>query len=245
MRNISLTGEAAARADGAGQASHSDPSSPQTEAKKPQEVTSAAGALAGGSSPPASAAGVPTGGSIPQPAEAALVTRMPREGESLSDFMADAPIVAEAPDGPVLEGKLSTIQLSVLREVMAGKSIMAASKSTRVARSTIYKWQSEDPDYIAALNAWKRQTDESIRNRLLAMADRAVTAINNALLSCDTKAAVSLLKGLGMFSPVKHGSADAKSAEDELKLNRLESETQVKEQYRAKTERLKKAERGW
>jgi hypothetical protein len=207
------------------------------EAKKPQEVSAAL-------TPAAGAAGGSTGGNSSS-GEVALVTRVPRKEKSLRDFMADAPIVAEAPDGPVLEGKLSTIQLSVLREVMAGKSIMAASRSTRVARSTIYKWQSEDPDYIAALNAWKRQTDESIRNRLLAMADRAVTAINNALLSCDTKAAVSLLKGLGMFSPVNHGSADAKSVEDELKLNRLESETQVKEQYRIKTERLKKAERGW
>jgi hypothetical protein len=157
MDNKSLTGEASARADGAGQASHSVSSLPQAEAKEPQEVGAAA-------TPPEGAAGALAGGSSPPASEAAVVTRMPRKGESLSDYMADAPMVADAPDGPVLEGKLSAGQFSVLREIMAGKSIAAAAKSTRVSRSTIYRWQSEDANYIAALNAWKRQTDESIRS---------------------------------------------------------------------------------
>jgi len=152
---------------------------------------------------------------------------MPREGESLSDFMADAPIVAEAPDGPVLEGKLSPGQLSVLREIMAGKSIAAAAKNTRVSRSTIYRWQSEDANYIAALNAWKRQMDESVRNRLVALADRAVTAINNALLTCDAKTAMSLLKGLGMLSAVKHGETDVEVVKRNVKLQDWENRARM------------------
>ena len=219
MDNIYLTGEAAARAAGAGQASHSGSSLPHAEAKKPQEVSAAL-------TPPVSAAGVPTGGSSTHVSDA-VVTRMPRKGESLSDYMADAPIVADAPDGPVLEAKLSPGQLSVLREIMAGKSIMAAAKSTRVSRSTIYRWQSEDANYIAALNAWKRQMDESVRHRLVALADRAVTALNNALLTCDAKTAVSLLKGLGMLSPVKHGETDVEVVKRSLKLQEWENRARI------------------
>ena len=233
MDNISLTGEAAAQA---GPASQDQSISPQVEAQKPQEVTAIP-------KPPDSAAGVATGESD----ESELI-RFRRKGESLGEYMADAPIVADAPDEPVLQSKLSPGQMSVLREMMAGKSVAAASKVTRVSRSTIYRWQSEDPQFIAALNAWKRQTDESIRNRLLALGDRAVTALNNALLTCDAKAAVSVLKGLGMLSPVKHGSPDAKVVEAELNLSRMETQAQIKEQTKATTQRLEKAERaerGW
>ena len=232
MDNISLTGGAVAQASGAGQAPHSNPVSPQAEAQKPQEVTAIP--------TPSDAAGVPTGGS-----DESELMRVRRKGESLGEYMADAPIVADAPDEPVLQSKLSPGQASVLREMMAGKSVAAASKVTRVSRSTIYRWQSEDPQFIAALNAWKRQTDESIRNRLLALGDRAVTALNNALLTCDAKTAMSVLKGLGMLSPAKHGSPDVKVVEEELKLSRMEAETQIKEQQRAKKDRLEKAIRGW
>jgi hypothetical protein len=60
------------------------------EAKEPQEVGAAGGVLGAGNSAAA--------------ADVAVATRMLRKGESLSDYMADAPIVADVPDGLVLEG---------------------------------------------------------------------------------------------------------------------------------------------
>jgi len=88
---------------------------------------------------------------------------------------------------PAMLDELSPQQTRVLAEISVGKSITAAAASAGVNRMTIYRWQRNDANYRAALNAWRRQTADSVRHRLLAMADRAVAAISNALSDADAQ----------------------------------------------------------
>lgn len=158
----------------------------------------------------------------------AIVMKEPNQ--PLGEFMADAPITSEPPTVPVIEGKLTPEQAKVLQQIMSGKSIVSAAQTAGVSRSTVYRWQSDDPHYIAALNAWKQQTQESVRNRLLAMSDRAVVAINNALLTCDARTAMSLLKGLGLLSPVQQSSPDPDLVRRQIELDTWRGTVQLDEQ---------------
>ena len=133
----------------------------------------------------------------------------PKVEPPLGELMANAPIVVRnTDDGPPIEEKLSTEQAAVLRAIMNGKTLSDAAKAGGVTRATVYRWQRQNPQYIAALNAWQQQTTDSARNRLLAMADKAVVAVHSALLSCDSRTAMSLLKNLGILHPPTPGSGD-------------------------------------
>jgi DNA-binding phage protein len=140
--------------------------------------------------------------------------------QPLADYMADAPVTSEPTCNPLIEDKLSQSQMQVLQAIMAGKSISAAAASAGVSRSSVYRWQNDDANYIAALNAWKQQTEDSVRHRLLAMADRAVIAINNALLTCDARVGFALLKGMGLLAPPQKSSADPAIVAKQLQLKR-------------------------
>jgi len=159
--------------------------------------------------------------------------------QPLGDYMADAPVTSEPPCNPLIDDKLSPPQTQVLKAIMAGKSISAAAESAGVSRSSVYRWQNDDPNYIAALSAWRQQTEDSVRHRLLAMADRAVVAINNALLSCDHKAGFALLKAMGLLTPPQKSSADPAIVAKQLDIKRQRTACRQAEQ----TEKVKKRAR--
>ena len=129
-------------------------------------------------------------------------SNLPKVEPPLGELMADAPIVIRnTDDGPPIEEKLSTEQAAVLSRHHERQNPLRRRQSRRRHPRTVYRWQRQNPQYIAALNAWQQQTTDSARNRLLAMADKAVVAVHSALLSCDARTAMSLLKNLGILQP--------------------------------------------
>jgi len=70
-----------------------------------------------------------------------------------------------------------------------------------VSRSTIYNWLRHDPVFLAAYNQWHDEIAETTRSRVAMLSDKAVGALDKALEAGDAKAALQLLKGLGMIRP--------------------------------------------
>jgi hypothetical protein len=60
-----------------------------------------------------------------------------------------------------------------------------AAQSIGIDRSTLYRWQ-QDPDFRAALSDARRELSSAYTLRLLAIADKAVAALDRALTTGDS-----------------------------------------------------------
>lgn len=72
--------------------------------------------------------------------------------------------------------------------------------------------------FQAAVNGARRELQDAVNRRLLAVAERAMTNVAEAVEQGDLRASLSVLKGLGVFGghPPSVGSDDPKVlAEDE------------------------------
>ena len=78
-----------------------------------------------------------------------------------------------------------------------------------MARSTIYEWLRHDPVFQAAYNQWHEAMKESCRSRLKMMLDKATSAVEKALEAGDAKAAMALLKGMGMIEKEDERNTEA------------------------------------
>src|SRR6185437_4848455 len=58
---------------------------------------------------------------------------------------------------PQIKG-LSIAQKSALAALIAGKGPHQAARMAGVDRSTLYRWRTNDFDFMAALNAWRQQS---------------------------------------------------------------------------------------
>jgi len=103
---------------------------------------------------------------------------------------------------------LATEQQVVLEGLVVGKSVTEISQSAGVGRATIYRWM-KDPTFRAAFNQWHEQMLESGRSRLLMMVDKAANSLEKALEAGDAKAALELLRGMGVLRPRPIGPTDA------------------------------------
>jgi len=119
----------------------------------------------------------------------------------------DRSLVAKRDQSPV--GKLATSQQTALELMVTGKSITQTAREAGVARSTIYEWLRHDPVFQAAYNQWHDQLEESCRSRLMTLTDKATDAIEKALENGDSRAALQLLKGMGLIRPKAVGPTDA------------------------------------
>jgi transposase-like protein len=127
-----------------------------------------------------------------------------------------ADIVARKSDGSLAAnkvqeptGRLGTQQQTALELMVTGKSITQTAREAGVARSTIYEWLRHDPVFQAAYNQWHDQLEEGCRSRLLTLTDKATDAIEKALENGDARAALQLLKGMGMIRHKIVGPTDA------------------------------------
>lgn len=107
----------------------------------------------------------------------------------------------EADEEVPFEG-LSEVQINVLRRVMNGADISHAAVWAGVNRGTIHRWH-KNPRFAAVLDAWKQRTREVTRNQLVALSERCVHVLSDALDRDDARVAMSLLKHLGMLTPIE------------------------------------------
>jgi len=129
---------------------------------------------------------------------------------------------AESGEKPM--GRLAVDQQTALELLVTGKSITETARSAGVSRTTLYHWLRHDPVFQAAYNQWHDQLEESCRSRLMTLTDKATDAIEKALENGDSRAALQLLKGMGLIGQRKIGPTDA-------------------EEIRAKTEMAKEKKR--
>src|SRR4051812_27860912 len=83
----------------------------------------------------------------------------------------------------------------------SGKTVTAAAEETGVGRRTLHRWMREDPVFIAALNAWRRELRDSTRSQLLGVAPEAVEAVREQVRRGDGRLGLRLLKELKMLEP--------------------------------------------
>jgi hypothetical protein len=103
-------------------------------------------------------------------------------------------------DGDAVE-TLPIAQRTALELLLEGKSVAETARSAGVARATVFRWLKDDPAFKAAYNLWHEEMEESCRSRLLMLTDKAAGALEKALEAGDAKAALQLLKGLGLIKP--------------------------------------------
>jgi hypothetical protein len=118
---------------------------------------------------------------------------------------------------PVTPPELSPSQLTALAALLTGSSVSVAAEQAAVSRETVHRWLRE-PVFAAAYNRQRRDLWEATETRLLRLADRATTVVERALdQDGDVKAALALLKGLGLLagSTPARGPDTPESVEDE------------------------------
>lgn len=105
------------------------------------------------------------------------------------------------PQNATLGEGLSPTQEKALVALLAGQTVTAAAKAAEVDRTTIYRWlhDSYRPDFRLALQRGRQELRQAAEARLMAMADKAADCLEGALTLGDAKAALALLKGLGLL----------------------------------------------
>ena len=116
---------------------------------------------------------------------------------------------------PQCEG-LSSQQRIAVAALASGQSVAACARSAGVSGATLYRWRTKDPAFIAAVNAWRGQAHDAVRDRLLAMADEAAIAVFAAIRNGDARMAMTLLKGLGAVSPASRGPTTINTARQDM-----------------------------
>src|SRR3954470_11486988 len=96
-------------------------------------------------------------------------------------------------------GGLTPAQEGAVAALLAGKTVTEAAAAAGADRTTVHRWLKDDFAFLAAYNRGRREMREALQGRLMALADKAVGAVESAVAAGDGKAALALLKGLGLL----------------------------------------------
>jgi transposase-like protein len=115
---------------------------------------------------------------------------------------------------------LAAPQQATLELLLMGKSIAETARTAGVSRMTIHRWLKHDPVFRATYNQWHEQLQESCRSRLQSMTDKAADALEKALEAGDARAALQLLKGMGMIKERTPGPTDSEEIRNRNEIER-------------------------
>ena len=121
---------------------------------------------------------------------------------------------------------------SALEQLVGGKSVAESAQLAGVSRATLYRWLKNDPEFRAAYNQWHDEMEESCRSKLLMLTDLATGALRSALEKGDAKAAVQLLKGMGLIRPGGERLLDAADLKQQAELDRKKRRIGMAEESR-------------
>src|SRR6266699_3065039 len=96
------------------------------------------------------------------------------------------------PDDPAFT-RLTEAQTVALRELAAGKQVTEAAAAAGVDRSTLYRWRTMDDDFMEAMGDWRQESRVHCRDRMLAIADKAIRAVETGLEKGDARLAFRFL----------------------------------------------------
>lgn len=90
--------------------------------------------------------------------------------------------------------KLTSQQATALRQLLAGARTQEAADAAGVDRVTLYRWRTQDPQFMAALSAWRNETHEHAMDQFLSLSEASVAAVADGLSNCDSKLGLRVLK---------------------------------------------------
>lgn len=81
--------------------------------------------------------------------------------------------------------------------LLCGYSITAAAVG--LGRRTVHRWLATDFELVAELNSRRRELREEVEAKLLALGSAATSTIAEALAKGDVRAALAVLRGIGVL----------------------------------------------
>jgi hypothetical protein len=130
-----------------------------------------------------------------------------------------------AAPAPTAAAEITVDQEKAIVLMGSGKSVSEAARETGVGRATLYRWLRDDPAFIAAWNAWRREQGLATRARLLGVAAEAAESVREAVRK-DGRLALTLLKEMGLVKAEEAGSDDAAVIKEEKEWEERERKVQ-------------------
>jgi len=104
--------------------------------------------------------------------------REPQSAHSQSDSTLLVPVAEDGPDREVI---LTPPQERALECLLDGCSVSRAAKLAGVSRQTLHRWISDSADFQTVYNAWHREIQKSVKDRLTALGDAAMDNLATAI----------------------------------------------------------------
>ena len=122
--------------------------------------------------------------------------------------------------------ELTPQQILAIEQLTTGATIGKTAEAVGVSRETVHRWLREDWTFQAAANSARRDIHEAVQRRLLAMTDRALSTVAEAIDKGDLGASLALLKRLGTLDgpAVSVGSDDPKVLAEEAEIRTREAD---------------------
>ena len=99
--------------------------------------------------------------------------------------------------------RLSVEQLNAIDILVQGRTDQETADTVGVARETVTRWRNDNPHFKAELNRQRRLIWADSHDRLRALASKAVETLEVALDEGDSRAAVEVLKAIGLYGQVQ------------------------------------------
>jgi hypothetical protein len=122
--------------------------------------------------------------------------------------------------------------VKVLAELLTGQTITAAASAAGVERITVHRWLREDFAFQAAWNRDRRELRRETYAHLERLAVKATDCLEKAIDGGDVKAAMEIVKGMGILAPGKIGSGDPGELAAEAEVEVTEREGELKRRVR-------------
>jgi transcriptional regulator with XRE-family HTH domain len=90
--------------------------------------------------------------------------------------------------------QLSIEQANAIEHLLQGQSDRAVAEAVGVSRQTISEWKNHDPLFVAELNRQRSEMWKEARERMKALANRALDVVELQFDSDDPKAALAAAK---------------------------------------------------
>ncbi|MDB5304343.1 MAG: hypothetical protein JWM97_1892 [Phycisphaerales bacterium] len=130
--------------------------------------------------------------------------------------------------GSETEAELSPAKLAVLRELAGGSGVATAARAVGVDRHTVYRWMRKDPEFIAALNAWRNQSVQWAREQMVAVLDEAAATVRHAIRNGNVNVAMEVLKRQGALDKIVERCDDPNEIGKVSHIQRREGELELK-----------------
>ena len=107
---------------------------------------------------------------------------------------------------------LTRKQQVALMRLVEGESVAGSAAAAGVTRVTVHRWLREVPAFTAAYNAWQEEAITRARGQMVALTGAAVGAVRGAVERGDVKAAMAVLKSMGVMREPKRGPTSEEAA---------------------------------